>query len=129
MVYFFRSCGPYGIVVVLLGLVILALSVRKALQLFSSRSYQRFELEQGLHAILFWGVISLILGILGQCSGIYNAVRAISQATEISPKVILTGLGESYTTTLAGLIVFIISSIIWFCLFTRYKKLVNQRTD
>ncbi len=123
---FILSCGPFGLVVVFLGLLILVLSVRKSMQMFGSRSCQPVELEQGLHAILFWGAISLVLGILGQCSGIYHAMGAISQATEISPQIILKGLGESYTSTIAGLVIFVFASVIWFALFTRYRKIVHQ---
>ena len=125
MRHFFLSMGSWMYPLIIISLVIIALSIKKIIDLFVMGGNDEARLEKGLHAILFWGVISAVLGILGQTSGIYNALNAISAATEISPKICAMGFAESFTTTIYGLVVLIISAITWFILFNRFKKLTS----
>jgi biopolymer transport protein ExbB/TolQ len=124
MILFIKQMGPFGFLMIIISIVIAVLSIKKAIDLFGSKDRPAADLERGLHAILFWGMIAAVLGILGQISGIYNALNAISMATEINPRIAYMGFAESFTTTLYGLTTLLISAIIWFALFMRYRKLV-----
>ncbi len=128
MLLFVKQMGPFGFLMIIISVVIAALAIKKAVDLFARTDRAPADLERGLHAILFWGVIASVLGVLGQISGIYNALNAIYRATEIDPRIIYMGFAESFTTTLYGLWVLLLSAIIWFALYMRYKRIVAAKT-
>ena len=127
MLLYIKQMGPFGILMIIISVVIAALSIKKAIDLFAGKDRPAADLERGLHAILFWGIIASVLGVLGQLSGIYNALNAISKATEISPRIVYMGFAESFTTTLYGLWTLFLASIIWFALFMKYKRLAGRK--
>ena len=127
MLIFIKQMGPFGYLMIIISIVIAALAIKKAADLFSGRERAEADLERGLHAILFWGVIAAVLGILGQVTGIYNALNAIYRATEIDPRIIFMGFAESFTTTLYGLTTLLVSAIVWFILYTRYRRIVAAK--
>ncbi len=122
MVRFFLSCGPWLWPLALLAVVIVVLTVRRILDLFVRKDPIGPGMESGLNAILFWGAIAAVLGILGQVSGIYRALGFIVQATEISPRVCAMGLAESFTTTICGLVLFLGSALVWMALGSRFRR-------
>ncbi len=128
MLYFIRSMGPFGILEIILLIVIAVLAIKKAVDLFFRARLDAAALESGLHAILFWGVIAAVLGVLGQVSGIYRALNVIASAKEIDPKIVAMGFAESFTTTIFGLALFVVAAVIWFALFARYKRLTASRS-
>ena len=69
-----------------------------------------------IDSILFWGIMSVATGILGQISGIYNALNIILKATDISPQIVMKGFSESFTSTIFGFYIFILSGLIWYFL-------------
>ncbi len=123
MLYFIRSMGPFGILEIILLIVIAVLAIKKAVDLFFRARLDAAALKSGLHAILFWGVIAAVLGVLGQVSGIYRALNVIVNAKEIDPKIVAMGFAESFTTTIFGLALLVVAAVIWFALFARYKRL------
>ena len=110
---------------IILVIVILLLTIKKAIDLFGRKELTNAQLEKGLHAIVFWGVISAIFGFLGQITGIYNALNVIIRAEEIDPRICAMGFAQSFTTSIFGLNVLMFSAIVWFVLFSRYKKRVG----
>jgi biopolymer transport protein ExbB/TolQ len=125
MLYFIRSMGLFGILEIILLAVIAILAIKKTIDLFGRTHLEPAALESGLHAILFWGVIALVAGVLGQVSGIYRALNVIVNAKEIAPKLVAMGFAESFTTTIFGLWLFLAAALIWFALFTRYKRITT----
>tara|TARA_R110002050_G_scaffold291037_1_gene445109 strand:- start:248 stop:586 length:339 start_codon:yes stop_codon:yes gene_type:complete len=71
-------------------------------------------------AIREFGLLALVLGILGQLIGLYSAFVAIEQMGSVSPAMLMGGLQVSMITTFYGLIGFIVSRI--YLLFTGLKK-------
>jgi uncharacterized membrane protein len=128
MLRFMQSMGSFGFLEIVLLIVIAVLAVKKAIDLFGRSGLDTASLESGLHAILFWGVVALVAGVLGQVSGIYNALNVIIRAQEIDPKIVAMGFAESFTTTIFGLAVFLVAAVIWFALYTRYKRLAAARS-
>ena len=123
MGYFFASMGMFRFPMIIIIIAILVLIVRKVADLYLRKELPPRKLEAGLHAILFWGAVSAVLGVLGQLTGIYNALGAIMRAKEISPSVIAQGFAQSFTTTIFGLEILLVSAIVWFILYGRYRKL------
>ncbi len=114
--------GMYKYPMFILVIVILLLAVKKAVDLFGGKDLTNSQLEKGLHAIIFWGAISAVFGILGQITGIYNALNAIIRAEEIDPRICAAGFAQSFTTSIFGLNVLMFSAIVWFVLLSRYRK-------
>jgi len=126
MVRFILSCGPYGPVLVILSAVVLVLSIKKVIDLYSVRSQEVKRLDRGLHSILFWGGFAGVLGLLGQFSAVYKSLSVIISAPAIDPKRVMLGMAESFHTTLFRLTICLISGLIWFGLNARYKSLINR---
>jgi biopolymer transport protein ExbB/TolQ len=125
MVSYIQKMGPFGPLLLVLAVVIAVLSIKKAIDLFARTGLTHDQLGSGLHAILFWGAVSAALGVLGQLSGVYRALNVISTAREIDAKIVAMGFAESLTTTIFGLVVLVVSAIIWFVLFARCRKLTS----
>ena len=120
MLQFIQNCGPYGWVLLamtLTNLVLLGLTLK---QMFGPTE-SRPDLSHRVNSILFWGIIAAVTGLLGQYHGIYNALNAIIQATEISPNIVAMGFAQSFTTTLWGLGLFVVSAMVWMLLSARVR--------
>lgn len=60
------------------------------------------------------GLFAMIFGILGQLIGLYQAFSVIEQAGSISPNLIYGGIKVSMIPTLYGIIIFLISLLLYF---------------
>ena len=80
-------------------------------------------LEAYLRAIPFWGGMAVLVGFVGQYSGIYNAATAISKAKAISPAVVAQGFAESFSSSLYGMVLLLCAAVVWYALQARYRKL------
>lgn len=60
------------------------------------------------------GLFALVLGIFGQLLGLYQALTVIEQAGDISPALIFGGLKISMIAPIYGMIIFLISLVLWF---------------
>ena len=105
--------GPFGVILVLLVLLNLALVVWTLVQLFGSEGSVKPALRNRINAILFWGAVGGVLGLLGQANGIYLALRAISRAPEISPPIVMEGFAISFLTTIMGFVLLLGSALAW----------------
>ena len=59
------------------------------------------------------GLLALVIGVLGQMIGLFSAFEAIEQMGSISPEMLAGGLKVSSITTIYGLIIYVVSLIIW----------------
>ncbi|TFG98388.1 MAG: hypothetical protein E4H13_09930 [Calditrichales bacterium] len=125
MTTFFLEGGSMMWLLLLFAIFIVVLSVKKGLQLFGKNEIPRSSLENGINAIIFWGAISAVLGFFAHHLGIYHAMRAIAAASDVSPAIVSYGYSMSLVTVLTGLMIFIISALIWFLLRWRLKKITQ----
>ncbi|GAB5557753.1 MAG: hypothetical protein SchgKO_19660 [Schleiferiaceae bacterium] len=66
------------------------------------------------------GLFALIFGILGQLIGLFSAFEAIELLeVDISPALLAGGFKVSMITTLYGLIIYVVSLLLWFGLSTK----------
>lgn len=126
MLSFFLSGGIFMWVILVLALVVLGLTIKKAIDLFGSSRKENLNLEAGINAILFWGGISVVVGFFSHYYGIYLAMQAISRARDISPGIVAMGYGVSLISIISSLLVFLFSAIAWFTLRWRFKILTSQ---
>lgn len=125
MVRFFWEGGIFMWVLLALSIVILYLSLKYIMFLFGKHKTEPGR-EVGINSILFWGIISAAFGFFAQVLGIYMAIGAIMNASDISPMIVMQGFRISFITTISGLSIFICSAIIWFALKYRYQKLLQR---
>ena len=81
----FAKGGFYMWPLLLFAIIILALSIKKIIDLFFNPNISQGKLESGINSILFWGGLSVLIGFLGHYHGLYLAMQAISRANDISP--------------------------------------------
>ena len=123
MIQTFVDGGIYMFPLLALAVVILVLTVKKSVDLFAREGLDREQLERGLSAILFWGCVAAVLGVLGQLQGQYISLKIISQAGAVSPNLVAEGMRVSLITTLFGLTQLAFAGIAWFTLSTRFQRL------
>lgn len=116
MLKLFYEGGPLfmGILTIVLILVIV-----QSIRIFTINSDEQWLLKNRslLKGI---GLLALVIGILGQLIGLFDAFGAIQQMGQVSPAMLAGGLKVSLITTLYGLIIFIIAQLLW--LATHYFK-------
>jgi biopolymer transport protein ExbB len=84
-------------------------------------------LERNLGIIGTIAVIAPFVGLTGTVSGIIHAFDDIARKGNASPAVVAAGVGEALVTTLAGLIVAVVS-VVFFNYFKTRIKSYNQDT-
>jgi hypothetical protein len=128
MMNLLQVTGPVGIVLLLVAAVILVLTVWTVLRVSRRAGIGEPTFENCLNGILFWGCISAVLGLLGQFSGLWYALGAISKAEMINPRLVAQGLMESFSTTILGLLILLLSSVAWFALRSWARRVGNVRS-
>jgi uncharacterized membrane protein len=127
MLEFYLQGGPFMTLISLIMVGLLILTVKIFIDLYIKKDEVTINQESGINAILFWGAICALSGILGQITGLYLAIDAVSKASDVSPQIILMGVKISFNSTLFGLWVLFFSSIIWFVFRVRIKKLLSAQ--
>ena len=105
--------GPWGIVLSALILLNLGLAGWCLLSLLNADGNIGPALKNRINAVLFWGAIGAVVGLLGQANGIYMALRTISRAPDISPPIVMEGFAISFLTTIMGLLLLLGSALAW----------------
>jgi len=126
MARLFFSMGPFAWPLMIIAIANIVMIVWRASQVIGDSPKPGPAVEAGINAILFWGVMALLLGYLGQYSGLYRGLSVIARAPAINPGMVALGIAESITTTIFGLMILAFSSIAWFLLRSRYRKLTQN---
>lgn len=126
MLELIRMSGPFGLLAAILGLVVVALVVLRTVQLSRRRMTPGAAWESSLNTILFWGAYAAVLGFLGQCHAIYEAMSAIRIAGELEPAVVAVGFAASFSPTLIGLQVLAFAALCWFALRFSSRKVAAE---
>lgn len=94
----------------ILLLIVLVIAIFNAIKLLTQKSLTDFSLD----AVKSVGLFAMVFGILGQLYGLFSAFDAIEQLGEVSQAMLAGGLKVSSISTIYGLIIFLISYLIWF---------------
>ena len=123
----FYMGGPLfmGILTVLL-VILLAVTVYFATLIAAGKAGEKINFPHRLGYIKAIGLFIFITGILGQLVGLVEAFKAIEQAMDISPPIMAGGLKVSMITTIYGMLIYLISILIWFVLDLWYHKTVSS---
>jgi biopolymer transport protein ExbB/TolQ len=115
--------GPLfmGILTSLL-VVLLAVSVYFTLSIASGRASGKSNFIHRLTYLKSLGLFTMITGILGQLIGLIMAFNAIERVGDISPAIVVGGLKVSMITTIYGILVYMVSILIWFLLDLWYHR-------
>ena len=68
------------------------------------------------------GLLALMVGLLGQLIGLYEAFRAIEIVQDVSPAILIGGLKVSMITTLYGLFIYIVGLLLALGISTQIGK-------
>lgn len=122
MLSFFKQTGVWGFPLLVITVANVVLVIRSAVRMTGATPETAPRIVNGINAVLFWGAFAAVLGFLGQFTGIYNALGAIINATEIAPRLVMLGLRESFTSTLWGLNLLVWSAVAWAILQGWYRR-------
>ena len=111
-------------ILTILLVIIVAVSVYFAVNIASGKASEKANFKQQLRYIKSLGLFTMITGILGQLIGLFSAFTAIEAAGDVSPAMLAGGLKISLITTLTGIVIYLISILIWFLLDLYYQKKV-----
>jgi hypothetical protein len=111
-----HSLGPYKIPLAAVLLIVLALIIYSTYLKIRKTSSDDQALRKSLNTLLVLGSFNLALGMIGQITGIWDAIDAIKAAGDINLDIVLTGIKISFGTTIFGLATFMIATVAWLLL-------------
>ena len=114
-----------GILTILL-VIIVAVSVFFAISIASGKAKEKANFRHQLKYVKSLGLFTMVTGILGQLTGLFEAFSAIEEMGDISPGILAGGLKVSMITTLTGIVFYLISIAIWFLLDLWYQKTLKS---
>ena len=109
----FQEMGFYFWPLMLIAIAVIGLTLKSAVQLQRARPEDSAQIEHSINAVLFWGCVAAVVGVLGQFHGIYQALKAISVAKAVAPPIIWGGLAVSFSSTLVGLAILLVAALAW----------------
>ena len=109
-------------ILTILLVITVAVAIYFAIRISSGKASDKGNFRYQLKYVKSLGLFTMITGILGQMIGLFSAFIAIEEAGDISPAMIAGGLKISMITTLTGIVIYLISIIIWFLLDLMYQK-------
>lgn len=131
MIHFILSMGPFGELNIIILFAILIMALRNAYVLFISRNPERIaRLGRSINAMLFWGVIVVLLGFLGTflgASSMMNVLASIEDAgTRIIP-VMMAGICKLLVLVNFSLGSFTAVALVWYLFTWRHRKLLDEK--
>lgn len=113
MIHAFRDGGfiMWPMVVAALGIVYLAAITVVRLR---RPEVDVDSVGRSLKGILFWGAISVLLGLLGTVTGMVVAAQAISLAGEVDARLAWGGFSVTLVSFVFGLVIFLVAALLWF---------------
>jgi len=127
MLRFIASCGVMLWPILVLAIVVLVLMVVNTVRLARGRAGP--QVQSSINAILFWGVVTTILGFIGQWLGLYKAVQVIFEFAPrlgINPRAVGIGFAESLRTAIFGVTVLLVAGVSWFALSAWRRRIVER---
>lgn len=125
MKYFYMG-GPLFMGILTLVLIsLVAWSVYHALPLFTGKVLNISKTKSRLKHIKTIGSFAAVTGILGQLIGLTSAFAILEEHGNVSQSLIAGGLKVSTIPTIYGILIFLLSLVIWFVL----DNLLSQKSE
>ncbi|MCC5915185.1 MAG: MotA/TolQ/ExbB proton channel family protein [Balneolaceae bacterium] len=102
----------------ILTIVLIAVIATAAIYIYRIKSSQNVNIA----LVKEIGLFGLIVGILGQFLGLYQAFTVIEVSGTVSPEILMSGLKISSITTIYGLIICLIGYLLYFGLRAAFEK-------
>lgn len=128
MLELFYKGGPLfmGILTILL-IVVVAVAIINGLSLVRGAIGNKEERLRKIGYTRSVGLFALIIGVLGQLIGLFSAFQAIELgAVQVSPTIIAAGFKVSMITTMYGIVIYVISLMLWLGLSMTVEKSLKQ---
>jgi biopolymer transport protein ExbB/TolQ len=114
MMDFFYQGGPLFMgILTLIGFIMIALAAYNGYRALNASFTDMEQANRQIAYVRSTGLLALVVGILGQLIGLFSAFEAIEQINEVSPAMLAGGLKVSMITTLYGLVIFLVSLLLW----------------
>ncbi len=113
MLQLIQQSGFVGLVLIAIAVTCIVLIAKASLRL---RSGNAASLASSRQALLFWGVLAVLLGFVGHTAGVFNALSVIVEAESVSGAVVAEGLRVSLSTVIMGLGVLSLAALGWVAL-------------
>ncbi len=129
MLRLIASCGVMLWPMLVLAVVVLVLIVVAVVRLVRGRTEHRTR--SSIDAILFWGVVTAVLGFIGQWIGFYKVVQMLFEVAPrlgINPQAVGIGFAESLRTPIFGVAVLLVAGISWFVL-SAWRRRIAERGE
>ena len=110
-------------------LVILGLASWSAVKLYRPGAYPDLRTKAWLDGILFWGGFAVIAGVMGTLIGITVMARSVEVAGELSTSLLWGGIKVSMLSSVFGILILILASLLWFGLQLRWRLLVADEAE
>lgn len=106
-------------------ILMLGWSVYHFIQVVIKKEVNLSKAKEKLKHIKTIGTFALVFGILGQLIGLIQAFDAIEQMGGVSPALLMGGLKVSMIPTLYGILIFLISLLLWFA----FDSVVTKKSE
>ncbi|MEM8487390.1 MAG: hypothetical protein AAF564_17690 [Bacteroidota bacterium] len=118
MFNFIGQMGTWGPLMVLLTLANLALVARYSIQLFGSNPVKSADINQ----IMIVAMLVVAIGAFSHYAGLHSGLLIYGQ---MNPAMFAGGYAVSLVALLFGIAVFIVSTLCWFVLRLRQRRLIQ----
>jgi len=109
-------------ILTILLVIMVAVVVYFAITIASGNASDKPNFRHQLKYVRSIGLFTLITGILGQLIGLFQAFSVIQGLQDISPSILAGGLKVSMITNLTGIVIYLLSILLWFLLDLWYHK-------
>ena len=119
---FFEGGVLFMSILTIIALFAFAVSIINAIPIFTHKVADIGVTRHKLGYIKSLGLLALVFGLLGQLIGLYSAFQAIETMGEVTPAMLAGGLKVSSISSLYGMIIFVLTYLIWFLLDTSLTR-------
>jgi len=121
----FIDGGPFFMILhYILWILVIYYSIR-FISNYGSTNRDYKKLEKFNASILFIGGFGLLFSLFYRTIGMYSAFAALEVASDISPSLVAGGLKASLIAPLYSLLLFLVTSIIWFINRNKIKSVIQ----
>lgn len=115
-----NQIGMFGLPLLLIFVTVFYLTIRYSLNLWGTNT----ETNPDINSIIYIGIFGLALGVFSYLMGLYEGTKI---AAHLQAEQLAMGYATALVSLLFGFVIFLFSSISWFILRFRIRKLTVMR--